>query len=487
MSMSSSARATSAELVELGLATAATIPGTGCAVLVEETSTVNLRWALSGLTTNGLTVARSVTVIVGAPVTGGTGVGVLNRQGVDAAGLVELVTDAAALAARATPAEDANPFVEGGAFRPAGAGPGWDDPAAQTGTAALAGVAEALGEVFGRSAGQQRESFGFALHEMTTSWLGTSGGLRYRHDQPRGTIELTGKAGARSRSAWIGQGTRDFSDVDVLALDDEIATRLRWQERTVERPPGRYDTVLPPSAVADFLIYYLWSSDARSAYEGRSVFSKQPGSGSGSGSGASGETRIGEALTEVPLTLFSDPHRPGLECSDRVLTTSSSPMASVFDNGLPSPAANWLQEGRINALPTTRHTAGLTGLPVVPIADNLILEAGTGAGSTLDLVAGMDNGLLLTCLWYIREVDPQTLLLTGLTRDGVYVVEGGEVIGATTNFRFNESPVDLLSRVQAAGASEITLPREWGEWFTRASMPALRIEGYNMSTASEAS
>ena len=463
----------SGRLVEIALAAVAGVPGAGGAVLVEETSTVNLRWALSGLTTNGLTIARSVTVIVGAPVSGGTGVGVLSRQGVDAAGVTALVADAVRLAQNATPAEDANPFVSGSFDDP----DGWDDPAEETGAATLAAVAEALGEVFGRCADTGRESFGFALHEVTTTWLGTSAGLRYRHTQPRGTIELTGKAGARKRSAWVGQATRDFSDIDVLALDDEIATRLRWQERTVDLPPGRYDTVLPPSAVADFLVYYLWSADARSAFEGRSVFAKP---------GGSGETRIGEALTDLPLTLFSDPHRPGLECADRVLTGSSSPMASVFDNGLAAGPATWLDAGRIAALPTTRHTAAMTGLPVVPVAGNLILDA-AGTGGSGDLVLGLDRGLLLTCLWYIREVDPQTLLLTGLTRDGVYVVEGGEVVGAATNFRFNESPVDLLTRVQAAGATEVTLPREWGEWFTRASMPALRIEGFNMSTTSEAS
>jgi len=111
-----------------------------------------------------------------------------------------------------------------------------------------------------------------------------------------------------------------------------------------------------------------------------------------------------------------------------------------------------------------------------------------GATASLDeLVAGTERGLLLTCLWYIREVDPQTLLLTGLTRDGVYVVEGGEVTGATTNFRFNESPVDLLNRIQAAGTTEITLGREFGEWAQRTAMPPLRIEAFNMSTTSEAS
>jgi predicted Zn-dependent protease len=129
----------------------------------------------------------------------------------------------------------------------------------------------------------------------------------------------------------------------------------------------------------------------------------------------------------------------------------------------------------------------MTSQPVTPAIDNLVLDVAGGTGSVEDLVAGTDDGLLVTCFWYIREVDPQTLLLTGLTRDGVYVVEGGEVIGATSNFRFNESPVDLLTRVQAASATDITLPREWGEWFTRTAMPALRVDGYNMSTVSEAS
>jgi predicted Zn-dependent protease len=103
------------------------------------------------------------------------------------------------------------------------------------------------------------------------------------------------------------------------------------------------------------------------------------------------------------------------------------------------------------------------------------------------MVARTERGLLLTCLWYIREVDPATLLLTGLTRDGVYLVENGEVTGAVNNFRFNESPVDLLNRVTEAGRTERCLPREWSDWFTRAAMPPLRVSGFNMSSVSQAS
>jgi predicted Zn-dependent protease len=102
------------------------------------------------------------------------------------------------------------------------------------------------------------------------------------------------------------------------------------------------------------------------------------------------------------------------------------------------------------------------------------------------MVSGTERGLLLTTLWYIRVVDPTVLLLTGLTRDGVYLIEDGTVTAAVNNFRFNESPLDLLRRVSEAGASQVTLPREWGDWATRAAMPPLRIPDFHMSSVSKA-
>jgi predicted Zn-dependent protease len=159
----------------------------------------------------------------------------------------------------------------------------------------------------------------------------------------------------------------------------------------------------------------------------------------------------------------------------------------VFDNGLPTGRTDWIAAGQLAALTQTRHTARLSGQPVTPGIDNLVMSAPGADGSVADLVSRTSSGLLLTCLWYIREVDPQTLLLTGLTRDGVYLVENGEVTGAVNNFRFNESPVGLLSRITEAGATVPTLPREWGDYFTRAAMPPVRVEGFNMSSVSQAS
>ncbi len=440
----------------------------GCVVIADEESTANLRWAGNALTTNGVTRGRTLTVIATVDGKEGTASGVVSRSAVTADDLEPLVRAAEEAARGAGPAEDAQPLVTGVA-----PSPDFTDAPAETSSAVFADFAPALGEAFARARAGGRELYGFANHEYVSSYLGTSTGLRLRHDQPNGTLELNAKSPDRTKSAWAGRATRDFTDVDPAALDAELARRLAWARRRVDLPAGRYETLLPPTAVADLLIYQFWSSSARDAAEGRTVFSK-PG----------GATRLGERVAGLPLTLRSDPREPGLESAPFVLAHSSGDDSSVFDNGLPLGPTEWVRGGDLAHLVTSRHSAALTGLPVTPAVDNLVLDGG-GDRSLEEMVAATGRGLLLTCLWYIREVDPATLLLTGLTRDGVYLVENGEVVGEVNNFRFNESPVDVLGRASEAGRTERTLPREWGDYFTRAAMPALRVPDFNMSSVSQ--
>ncbi|HEV7208271.1 MAG TPA: metallopeptidase TldD-related protein, partial [Mycobacteriales bacterium] len=317
--------------------------------------------------------------------------------------------------------------------------------------------------------------FGYASHDITTTWLGSSTGVRLRHAQPTGYVEITGKNGLPGGSTWVGQHTRDWADVSVPSLDQEVRRRLGWAQRRIDLPAGRYETLLPPSAVADLLVYAYWTAAGRDAAEGRTVFSR-----------AGGGTRLGESLGPAGLRLSSDPRDPQLGTTPFVLTTASSSMSSVFDNGLSLPATDWLRDGTLSALVQTRASAQASGASVTPYVHNLALDGG-GTASTDEMVAATGRGLLLTCLWYIRAVDPQTLLLTGLTRDGVYLVEGGEVVGVVNNFRFNESPVDLLGRLTEVGRSEPCLPREWSDNFTWARMPTLRVPDFNMSSVSQAS
>ncbi|NYI03327.1 metallopeptidase TldD-related protein [Allostreptomyces psammosilenae] len=447
----------------------------GCVVLVEESSTANLRWAGNALTTGGTTRGRTVRVIATVDGAEGTAAGVVAREAVTTDELQSLVRAAEQAARAASPAEDARPLVDATA-----ASPDFDAEPAGTSADVFGSFAPALGEAFRRARATGQLLYGFAHHRVTTTYLGSSTGLRLRHDQPTGTLEVNAKSADLVRSAWHGVSTRDFADVDLPAIHGHLDERLGWAERRLELPAGRYETILPPSAVADLMVYLMWSAGARDAAEGRSVFSR-PGGG----------TRVGERLTDVPLTLRSDPLAAGLECAPFVITGSSGDDESVFDNGLPVGATEWISEGVLSSLVSSRHSAEAAGLPVHPSADNLLLEvpAGsrTGNGDLAQLIGSTERGLLLTCLWYIREVDPATLLLTGLTRDGVYLVEGGEVVGAVNNFRFNESPVALLGRISGAGRTERTLPREWCDWFTRAAMPALRVDGFNMSSVSQAS
>ncbi len=186
------------------------------------------------------------------------------------------------------------------------------------------------------------------------------------------------------------------------------------------------------------------------------------------------------------MWLRSDPAAAGLECADHVQDTASSAASSSFDAGLARQATDWIADGVLRALITTRHSAGMAGLAHTPFVDNLLAGVGDSQGTLDELAQRIGDGLLVTCLWYIREVEAQSLLLTGLTRDGVYVVRDGQVVGAAGNFRFNDSPLGMLDRIADAGTAVDCLPREWADYFTRTRVAPLVIDDFNLSTPSEA-
>ncbi|MGO4257592.1 metallopeptidase TldD-related protein [Marmoricola sp. RAF53] len=437
-----------------------------CVVIFRDITSANLRWANNTLTTNGVMHGLDVSVIAFAA----EGNASVSGSASTLEQVTALVEQADAAAAVAEPAEDRAVLAEGVVS------PDWEDAPVDTSIEVYSDFAPALGQAFDEAQAGSRILYGFVNHEMTTTYLGSSTGLRLRHVQPTGHYGCTGKSADLGNSAWVGGATRDFSDVSAHRIAEDVARRLAWGARRVDLPAGRYDTVLPPTAVADLMIDTYWSAGARVAHEGQSVYSR-PGGG----------TRIGEPIVDGAVTLFSDPVYAGLECAPFVVASGSSNESSVYDNGLPLSRTPWIADGVLSSLIQTRHSARLTGQPTTPGIDNLVLEVAGGAGTEADLVAGVEDGLLLTCLWYIREVDPQTLLLTGLTRDGVYRVEGGEITGAVNNFRFNESPVDLLRRFTAASATVPSFSREWGDdYFSRTATPALRVPDFNMSSVSQA-
>ena len=443
------------------------------AVLTERTE-ANLRWAANALTTNGEMHARSLAVTATAEVEGGTAVATVAADLVDVSEVAALVAAAEAAARSASPAEEPMPLVEPG--ETGGDDGDFDAEPARTGIETLAGVAAGLGRAFARAEADGHLLYGFAEHIVETVYLASSTGLRRRGVDPDGRLELNGKSVDLARSGWVGQQTRTFADVDVDALYGEVATRLGWARRTVDLPPGRYETLLPPGAVADLMVYASWTASARDAEDGSNVYAA-----------GEGRTRVGERLTPLPVTLLSDPAWPGEETLGFVAATSSVDGTSFsFDQGLDIGQVRWVDDGVLHELVRNRGHGAATGRPATPAAHNLIMDAG-GTATLEEMVARTERGLLITCFWYIREVDPERLLLTGLTRDGVYLVEHGEVVAAVNNFRWNESPVELLGRVTEVGASVPVLCREWNDYITKTVMPPLRIPDFNYSTVSQAS
>ena len=387
-------------------------------------------------------------------------------------GVAEMVGAALADARAAPPAEDAAPLVQ-----PSGGPLGRDFSLApeETDSSVLEGVLSALSGAFGRARARDAVLAGFAELDLETLYLGSSTGIRLSHLQPTAAFNLVGRTADGSGSAWVGAPTVTPA---LEEMEHEIWRRLDWGSTQIALEAGRYEVILPPSGVADMMAMLDFGAlGGQDAEDGRTVFSREGGG-----------TRVGETVATMPFTLYSDPFEAGVECAPFVATEASSSDVSAFDNGLPTARLPWLRDGVLAHLRYHRAGATKSGLEVAPYVDNLVLRCGgRGAGSVDDMVARTERGLLLTCLWYIREVDPATLLATGLTRDGVYVIEDGTVVGAANNFRFNESPVDLLARATEVGTPVRSLAREYGEYLNRTIMPPLRIPDFNMSSVSKAS
>jgi len=451
------------QVIDLALAAAATSGRCDeTIVIVSDRAEASLRWAGNSMTTNGVSTGRTTTAISIVRQGDTAHIGVRRSSVVDQDAVAALVAAAQDAAHAAPDAHDNAPLLTG-----SGAPADWEDPVPGTGVGAFAEVARALSVGFDGS----DRLYGYAHHVVETTLLATSTGVRRRFIQPTGSVEINAKRGAAS--AWAGVSTPWFIDVPIDAMLVDLSTRLDWARRTVELPAGRYETLMPPSTVADMMIYLGWSMDGRGAQEGRTALSA-PGGG----------TRVGEKLTDLGLTMYSDPFVPGLECAPFVHTAAGSERLSVFDNGMDIDRVDWIRDGTISSLVYPRATAAEFGVSPAAPADNLLMTG--GSASLPEMIAATERGLLLTTLWYIRTVDATTLLLTGLTRDGVYLIEDGEVSAAVNNFRFNESPLDLLRRATEAGVAETTLPREWGDWATRAVMPTLRIPDFHMSSVSQA-
>ena len=436
----------------------------GCIVIGRRVATVNIRWAHNTVTTNGDTdeVQLSVISIVGRRVASVT------RTHFPSERLEEIVRDSEAACARRPEAPDYMPLVDG-----SGEPASWNDPPDDADIHVFGPFVPQLATLFETARRADIATFGYAELRTETTFLATSSGLKKRHTERIGKVDMTGKTLDFARSSWVGQATRNFLDINLGEMFERLQERLGWAAHHIDLPAGSYEVLLEPSCVADLGIAAYWFMTRRDADEGRSPFSK-----------AGGGTRIGEPLFGG-VTLYSHPAESAIETAPFHHGAESGDASSVFDNGLELSRTDWVLGGRLQNLITPRYWAAKMGLPApVPYVNNLVVE---GGGPPLNgMIAETDRALLVTCFWYIRTVDPQTALVTGLTRDGVYLVEHGKVKGAVNNFRWNMSPVAAFAQATQVGRGGLALPREHDE-FLRSKAPPLRIERFNMSSVTEAS
>lgn len=259
-----------------------------------------------------------------------------------------------------------------------------------------------------------------------------------------------------------GRFEKNYVDVNKInnkALADWAIGRSKLSVNPAEIKPGRYTVILEHAAAADMLSLCINFMGSRWADEGRSYFSKKGGS-----------TIIGETIADSKLNIYSDPNDP------------VAPTSPFSGSGEPQQKITWFENGKLLNLHRNRFWAEKTSQPVVPYPGNVIMQGGT---KTVDeLIAESDNAILVTRFWYIRSVDPRTMLFTGLTRDGVFEVKDGKITRPVKNFRFNESPMNIFKNIIELGTQEKAVGSETDDY--PIVVPAIKAANFNFSSLSDA-
>ena len=308
-----------------------------------------------------------------------------------------------------------------------------------------------------RKAGDLKAA-GFIVVNAGANAIGNGKGLFAYNRSTTANYTLTVRTDDGTGSGWSGAEHPDWKQIDFSGLASHAIERARLSRNPVAVEPGRYTVILEPQAVGDLVQLMGFALAARTADEGRSAFSKQGGG-----------NKIGEQIVDKRVTIFSDPQDPQL-------------LAQPYDGqGLPITRQVWIENGVLKQLFYSRFWAQKQGKQPTGFPTSIKLEGGTT--SMNDIIKSTPRGILVTRLWYLRQVDPRTILFTGLTRDGTFLIEDGKISKAVKNFRFNESPLFLLNNLEALGPAVRIGGTEAGGPIV---MPAIKAKDFNFTSLSDA-
>jgi predicted Zn-dependent protease len=298
-----------------------------------------------------------------------------------------------------------------------------------------------------------------------TEAIANSAGLFSYFRYADASFILTCRTPDQTGSGWAGTtGVKDISNIDARGLSEVAAQKALRSRKPRAVEPGRYTVVLEPRPAARFLQLMLGSLDARAAEEGRSFMSGKE----------RGETKIGQKVFGDNVTLRSQIGHPILRQSP------------VGEDGLAATDVTWIENGVVKNLFYSRYWAERQKVAPTATSPNMSLTMEGGTSTVEEMIKTTKRGLLVSFFWYIRGVDPMTLLYTGMTRDGLFLIENGEIVGPVQNFRWNDSPAVGFNNITMLGAP---VPMHTGEAYDNpgtALVPPMKIEDFTMTSISPA-
>jgi predicted Zn-dependent protease len=304
-------------------------------------------------------------------------------------------------------------------------------------------------------------STGFLSHGAGAQAVATSEGLFAYNTSSRASFTATVRTPDGTGSGWAGSGSHDWDDIDVPSIARRAVEKAERSREPRDVEPGEWTVILEPTAAANMINLMMNALAARPADEGRSFFSR-PGGGN----------RIGERFVDPRVRIWSDPQ------DERLFS------APFNAEGLPNRRMVWVEDGTLRNLVYDRFWASRQGREPTGFVSGWYMEGGDA--SLDDMIRATDRGLLVTRMWYIRSVDPRTILFTGLTRDGTFLIENGRVAHAVKNLRWNETPISVLNNLEMLGPPERVVIGEAGDAPNTVFVPAMKVRNFTFTSVSDA-
>ena len=320
----------------------------------------------------------------------------------------------------------------------------------------LTARAKALPGILDACRSQKVTGAGFHTARASAIAAATGNGNRRYVPSTRADLSLTARTPDGTGSGYYSGDHFDLARLDAQRIATEAVNKAVRSRQPLPIEPGNYPVILEPQAVSDLIGFLTGAFDARTAEEGRSAFSAKDG-----------KTRLGEAMFSERINLYSDPQHPEL------------PATPATDEGIPATRLSLVKAGTIENFRYSRYWAQEKKQPPTPGPVNYILESTQPPTSMDEMIKDMKRGLVISRFWYVRMVDPRTLVLTGLTRDGLWWVENGQIKNPVRNLRFNQSVLAMLApwNVEAIGPAQRLAPY---------MVPALRLGSFTFTSISDA-